>query len=113
MCDGSHDCRNGRGLGRTQPLSRLAWRGEGWPQDLPSHSGVVSSIVAAVSEDGNVREDASELLRQARGRCRVLEGRLAALLRGSPGEVSQKVSRLPRPQEPLLAHDLHLLGTTA
>lgn len=61
-----------------------------------------------------MREDASEPLRQARGRCRVLEGRLAALLRGSPGEVSQKVAPplppLPLPHGPmaLLTQDLQL-----
>eukprot|EP00884_Botryococcus_braunii_P008293 jgi/Botrbrau1/17465/Bobra.0054s0052.1 len=72
---------------RMQPLQSVF-------RDLPSHNDLVSSIAEAVLEDGTVREDASEGLRQARARCRILEGRLSAILRGPLGEISQKAGKM-------------------
>jgi hypothetical protein len=60
-------------------------------QGLPSHAALVNAVSGAIAEDGRVQEDASEGLRLARSRCRTLQGRLAGLLRGSQGEVSEKV----------------------
>ena len=61
-------------------------------QGMATHPEVVAAIAAAIGEDNRVLEGASEDVRRTRGRCRTLEGRLRALLKGIPGEVSEQVS---------------------
>ena len=59
---------------------------------MATHPEVVAAIAAAIGEDNRVLEGASEDMRRTRGRCRTLEGRLRALLKGIPGEVSEQVN---------------------
>ena len=60
-------------------------------QGLPVHQKVVSEIGAAIGEDMQVRDTASEEVRRTRNKCRTLEGRLRAILKGASGEVSEQV----------------------
>lgn len=52
----------------------------------------MNAISAAVGEDGEVRDGASEELRQARNKVAALQGRLTGILKGHSGEVSEMVS---------------------
>lgn len=45
-----------------------------------------------MSEDGDIRDGASDEVRQARGKLRAVEDRLKAILKGHSGEVSEMVS---------------------
>ena len=60
-------------------------------QGLPVHQKIVSEIGAAIGEDMQVRDTASEEVRRTRNKCRTLEGRLRAILKGASGEVSEQV----------------------
>ena len=51
----------------------------------------MSDIGAAIGEDMQVRDSASEDVRRMRNRCKTLEGRLRSILKGSAGEVSEQV----------------------
>ena len=53
----------------------------------------MSEVGAAIGEDMQVRDTASEDIRRTRNKCRTLEGRLRALLKGASGEVSEQVER--------------------
>ena len=63
-------------------------------QDLQTHSQVVKNISACISEDGDIRDSASDEVRQSRGKLRAVENRLKAILKGHSGEVSEMV-RVP------------------
>ncbi len=63
-------------------------------QRLPAHQKIVSDINAAIGEDMQVRDSASEEVRRTRNRCRTIEGRLRSILKGSSGEVSEQVRSL-------------------
>ncbi len=58
---------------------------------MATHPDLVADITAAIDEDMRVCEGASDDVRRTRGRCRSLEGRLRALLKALPGEVSEQV----------------------
>jgi hypothetical protein len=58
---------------------------------MATHPDLVADITAAIDEDMRVCEGASDDVRRTRGRCRALEGRLRALLKALPGEVSEQV----------------------
>ena len=60
-------------------------------QGLPAHQGIVAEIGAAIGEDMQVRDSASEDVRRTRNRCKTLEGRLRSILKGCAGEVSEQV----------------------
>ena len=45
-----------------------------------------------------MRDSASEEVRRTRGRCRTLEGRIRAILKGHPGEVAEQVAVPPHPK---------------
>lgn len=60
-------------------------------QEMQGHPEVVKAISAFVSEDGEVKDSASDELRTARGKLRGIENRLKALLKGHSGEVSEMV----------------------
>ena len=59
---------------------------------MQGHPHVVKAISACVSEDGEVRDSASDEVRQTRGKLRAVENRLKAILKGHTGEVSELVS---------------------
>lgn len=61
---------------------------------MHSHSQIVKNISACVSEDGDIRDSASDEVRQSRGKLRAIENRLKAILKGHSGEVSEMV-RVP------------------
>ncbi|CAK0787588.1 hypothetical protein CVIRNUC_010810 [Coccomyxa viridis] len=70
-----------------------------WPiyapiKGLPGHQKIVSNVSAAIGEDMQVRDTASEEVRRTRNKCRTLEGRLRAILKGASGEVSEQSGRL-------------------
>ena len=58
---------------------------------MATHPDVVAEIGAAIGEDMRVVDSASDEVQRTRGRCRTLEGRLRALLKPLPGEVSEQV----------------------
>ena len=58
---------------------------------MATHPDVVAEVGAAIGEDMKVVESASEEVQRTRARCRTLEGRLRALLKPLPGEVSEQV----------------------
>ena len=60
-------------------------------QSLPAHPRIVADIAAAIGEDMQVRDSASEEVRRTRNRCRTIEGRLRSILKGASGEVSEQV----------------------
>ena len=60
-------------------------------QGLPGHQKIVSDVSAAIGEDMQVRDTASEEVRRTRNKCRTLEGRLRAILKGASNEVSEQV----------------------
>jgi dsDNA-specific endonuclease/ATPase MutS2 len=60
-------------------------------QDMQSHSQIVKNISACVSEDGDIRDSASDEVRQSRGKLRAVENRLKAILKGHSGEISEMV----------------------
>lgn len=63
-------------------------------RNLQSHSQVVKNISACVSEEGDIRDSASDEVRQSRGKLRAVENRLKAILKGHSGEVSEMSGRL-------------------
>ena len=52
----------------------------------------MADITAAVGEDMQVRDSASEEVRRTRNRCRTIEGRLRSILKSASGEVSEQVT---------------------
>ena len=60
-------------------------------QSLPAHQRIAADIAAAIGEDMQVRDSASEEVRRTRNRCRTIEGRLRSILKGTSGEVSEQV----------------------
>ena len=60
-------------------------------QGMATHPDVVAEVDAAIGEDMKVVDSASDEVQRTRGRCRTLEGRLRALLKPLPGEVSEQV----------------------
>ena len=64
-----------------------------WLQELQGQPQIVSAITSCVSEDGaEIKDSASDQVRQSRGKLRAVENRLKALLKGQSGEVSEMVS---------------------
>ncbi|KAL0045927.1 hypothetical protein WJX82_008672 [Trebouxia sp. C0006] len=63
-------------------------------RDLQTHSQVVKNVSACVSEDGDIRDSASDEVRQSRGKLQAVENRLKAILKGHSGEVSEMSGRL-------------------
>jgi hypothetical protein len=60
-------------------------------QALPAFA---RAVAAAIDEDGNVMDGASEAVRATRGRVKGIVGRLNGLLKGYPGEVSERAGRM-------------------
>ena len=60
-------------------------------QGIEEHRDLESAVSQAVSDEGSVRETASEELSRCRNRVRTLEGRLRSLLKGMSGEPSEQV----------------------
>lgn len=54
----------------------------------------MKNISACVSEEGDIRDSASDEVRQSRGKLRAVENRLKAILKGHSGEVSEMVRAL-------------------
>ncbi|GFR39680.1 hypothetical protein Agub_g152, partial [Astrephomene gubernaculifera] len=75
-----------RAEGPLRPLLAAAGRLVAQPQ-------LVRAVAAAVDEDSNVQDSASEPLRQARARVKALRSRLEGLLKGHGGEVSERGGR--------------------
>ena len=64
-------------------------------QGIEEHKDLESAVSQAVSEEGSVRETASEELPRCRNRVRTIEGRLRSLLKGMSGEPSEQVGAQP------------------
>ncbi len=60
---------------------------------------VAGAIDGGLTEDGVVKESASEDVRKARARVATLRGRLRALLGNQPGEVTEQVRRMSSARE--------------
>ena len=69
-------------------------------QGIEEHRDLDSAVSQAVSDEGSVRETASEELSRCRTRVRTIEGRLRSLLKGMSGEPSEQVSAHPVAQPP-------------
>lgn len=62
---------------------------------MQGHAQIVKAITACVSEDGDIRDSASDEVRLSRGKLRAVENRLKAILKGHSGEVSEMVRSPP------------------
>lgn len=60
-------------------------------QDMQTHPSTGNAITAAVGEDGEVKDGASEEVRAARNKVAAIQGRLTGILKGHSGEVSEMV----------------------
>lgn len=59
--------------------------------------GVATAIDGAITEDGSVRDSASDNVRRARNRVTTLQGRLRGILQNQAGEVTEQVLPLSLP----------------
>eukprot|EP00879_Flechtneria_rotunda_P017603 GHRR01018453.1.p1 GENE.GHRR01018453.1~~GHRR01018453.1.p1 ORF type:complete len:365 (+),score=118.66 GHRR01018453.1:674-1768(+) len=57
-------------------------------------AALMRDITSIITEDGELTDAASEQVRTTRGRVRALQGRINSILKGYPGEASEKSGRL-------------------